>query len=90
MPSRTSRFAEAAREAREATNRELAGELSSLVRLTEEDIERLLPRKKDKKDFAALMAIVTSATDNNTKVATLKEKFEEVGAVTLKVLKTLL
>lgn len=90
MPSRTSRFADAAREAREATNRELAEELSSLVRLTEEDIERLLPRKQDKKDFAALMAIVSGATTNNTKVAALKEKFDEVGGVLLKVLKTLL
>ena len=90
MPSRRERFERISREVREQTNRALAGEISSLTFLTEDDVERLLPRKIDKERFGTLMAIVASGTDDNTKVARLKERLDEVGHVLLRVLKELL
>jgi hypothetical protein len=90
MPSRKDRFRKISEEAREATNASLAGEISSLTRLSEEDIQRLLPRKVDKERFGTLMAIVADSTSNNSKVASLKENMEEVGQVLIRILKLLL
>ena len=90
MPSRRERFERISREARESTNRALAGEISSLTLLTEEDVERLLPRKADKEQFGALMAIVAAATDENTKVAALRDNLDNVGGVLVKILRLLL
>jgi hypothetical protein len=90
MPSRRERFERISREAREQTNRALADEISSLTFLTEEEVERILPRKVDKERFGDLMAIVPAHTDDNTKVASLREKLDEVGVVLVKVLKLLL
>ena len=90
MPSRRERFEKASREARESTNRALADEFSELTVLDADEVERLLPRKVDKERFAELMAIVAAGTDDNTKVADLKERFDEFGGVLVRVLKTLL
>lgn len=90
MPSRRERFEKISREAREKTNQALAGEISSLTFLTEDDVERLLPRKIDKERFGALMAIVAAGTDDNTKIASLRERLDELGTVLLRVLKELL
>ena len=90
MASRKERFEKISREAREHTNRSLADEISSLTVLTEAEVERLLPRKIDRERFGSLMAIVASGTDDNTKVAALRENLDEVGTVLLRVLKLLL
>ena len=90
MPSRRERFEAISREAREQTNRNLAGEISSLTFLTEEDVERILPRKADKERFGTLMAIVSAGTDDNTKVAQLRDNLDDLGRVLIKVLKELL
>ena len=90
MPSRRERFERISREARDQTNRELAGELSSLTLFTEDDVERLLPRKIDKERFGRLMAIVSGKTSDNQKVMALRENLDELGQVVLKVLKELL
>jgi hypothetical protein len=90
MPSRRERFERISTEARESTNRSLADEISSLTFLTEEEVERLLPRKLDKERFGALMSIMAARTDDNTKVAALRENLDEVGAVLVRVLRLLL
>jgi hypothetical protein len=90
MPSRKDRFKKISAEAREATNASLAGEISSLTRLSEEDIQRLLPRKVDKERFGTLMAIVADSTSNNAKVAALKDNLDDVGQVLMRILKLLL
>ena len=90
MSSRRERFEKVSREARESTNRALAQELTSLTFLTEQDVERLLPRKVDKERFGTLMAIVAAETDDNTKVAALKENMDEVGSVLMKILRLFL
>lgn len=90
MPTRRERFERISREAREATNRELAGEISSLTFLTQDEVRRLLPRKVDKERFGTLMAIVAAETDDNRKIAALRENLDEVGGVLMTVLKQLL
>ena len=90
MPSRRERFQRISREAADHTNQVLRGEISSLTVLTEQDVDRVLPRKIDKERFGALMAIVGAGTDDNTKVARLKENFDEVGQVLVRILKLLL
>jgi len=90
MPSRKDRFKKISAQAREATNTSLAGEISSLTRLSGEDIQRLLPRKVDKKRFGTLMAIIADSTSDNRKVAALKENIDEVGQVLVRILKHLL
>ncbi len=90
MPSRRERFERISREAREETNRALADEISSLTFLTEEDVERILPRKVDKEHFGTIMSIVATRTDDNSKVAALRENLDDVGRVLVRVLKLLL
>jgi len=90
MPSRKDRFKKISAQAREATNTSLAGEISSLTRLNEEDIRRLLPRKVDKERFGTLMAIIADSTSDNRKVAALKENMDDVGQVLVRILKLLL
>jgi hypothetical protein len=90
MSSRRERFERVSREARESTNRALAQELTALTFLTEQDVERLLPRKVDKERFGTLMAIVAADTDDNTKVAALKENLDEVGGVLMRILRLFL
>jgi len=90
MPSRRERFERISRKARESTNKAMANEITALTLLTDQEVERLLPRKIDKEQFGTLMAIVASGTDDNTKVAALKNNLDEVGAVLVKILKALL
>lgn len=90
MPSRRERFERISSQAREQTNRALADEISSLTFLTEEDVERILPRKVDKEHFGTIMSIVAARTDDNTKVAALRDNLDEVGRVLVRILKLLL
>ena len=64
----------------------LAADLEAL----DADVARILPRKVDRERFGALMAIVAASTDDNIKLAALREKLDEVGSVLLRVLKELL
>ena len=90
MSSRRERFEKVSREARESTNRALAQELTALTFLTEQEVQRLLPRKVDKERFGTLMAIVAADTDESAKVAALKENLDEVGGVLVKILRLFL
>ncbi|MDT8369921.1 MAG: hypothetical protein RQ745_12005 [Longimicrobiales bacterium] len=86
MPSRRDRFREIAAASREKTNRELSDEIAGLTRLTADEVGKLLPTKAEKERLARLMEIVSASTARNTKVAQLRENFEELGAVAVKLL----
>ena len=90
MPSRRERFQKISAQARASTNRELARDISDMSRLTEEDVDRLLPRKVDKERFGLLMGIVAAHADENRKAADLRENIEEVGVVVIRLLRLLL
>lgn len=73
-------------EERKITNEELSGELSKLTPLKAEEINKLLPRKVDKERFNEILKIVNSSASQNRKLVSLKENFEELGGVVLKLL----
>lgn len=88
MPNR---FTEAARIAREATNKELASEIAAISNsLNRDRIDELLPTKKDKEAFLELMAKVEADTAMDEKLAYLQENLKSAGSVAIKLLKILL
>jgi hypothetical protein len=80
------RFRDIARASAERTNRELSGELAQLTRMTQPEIEALLPRRADRERFVELMQIVDSSASQSRKLAQLKGRFEEFGPIVLRVL----
>jgi hypothetical protein len=87
MPNR---FAKIAEESRQKTNDQLAGELASLTILTSDRLDEILPRRSDKARLARLMAIVTSSTRKNEKIAALRGNLNDLGGVLFKVLDAML
>ena len=83
------RFTSAAKMAREATNKELATELASVSKFSREQINDLLPAKKDKEAFIQLMAQVEADTAMDEKLAFLTENIQTAGKVALQLLKVL-
>lgn len=62
-------------------NAELAAEMSSIVHLTQKEIQEIFPEKSEMEDFAELMQIVKSSTNTNqkvTKIVANSEKFSKV------------
>lgn len=83
MPNR---YAAAARKARELTNKQLASEISSLGPLNRDRIQDLLPMKRDKEAFLALMKEVEAEKSMDEKLAYLKENLETAGKIAIKAL----
>ncbi|MGZ5273934.1 MAG: hypothetical protein ACXWCA_06450, partial [Kaistella sp.] len=77
MPNR---FTDAAIKAREATNKQLADELSAISSLNREKIQELLPQKKDKEAFLKLMEQVEADTAMDEKIAFLQANIASVGS----------
>jgi len=88
--ARTNRFTEIAAAAADKTNDALASEIADLSPITKAALEKMLPTKGDKERFAQLMAIVSSSTAANKKLAELKNNIDELGPVVLKTLKLLM
>lgn len=89
MPRPSNPFEEAAKKAAELTNIEFASDLSGLTRLTDAEIQRLFPTKVDKERLAELLAIVNSATSDNTKVNRLIRNIDALGGVVIRLVKAL-
>jgi hypothetical protein len=68
------------------TDDELAGRISSLTRLTDEEIKELFPQSADAKKVVQLMKVVKSSASRNTKVARIAENIEDLGGVVLTLL----
>lgn len=83
MPNR---FTQAAERARQITNDQLANEITSICSLNMTKVNELMPAKKDKEAFLALMKEVQSDTTADQKLAYFEKHFQSVGAVALKVL----
>jgi hypothetical protein len=61
------------------TDAKLASRVSSLTRLTDEEIEALFPTPADVEKLGKLLKIVKSAEDHNTKVNRLMENIQDLG-----------
>ncbi len=68
------------------TDAKLAGKLSSVTRLTDEEVKKLFPDPADVKRLAELMEIVKRAGDRNDKINKIVANIEQLGGVVLTLL----
>lgn len=85
----SNRFKQAAKDARDATNKELADQIAKVSTFSQEKINELLPVKKDKEAFLKLMEQVEKDTQMDEKLAYLQENIQSAGKVALLLLKAL-
>lgn len=65
------------------TDERLASRLSSLTRMTDEEIMELCPTPGDVKAVSELMKVVESSTTRNNKIAHIVENVEQLGGIIL-------
>lgn len=81
------RYAKAAKEAAELTNKQLAGRLASFGPVNDARFQELLPTKRDKETFIELMRVVEEEADEEARLAFLVDNAKTAGKVALKVLR---
>lgn len=69
-----------------ATDEKLASKISSVTRLTDEEIMELFPEPSDVKKLKELMKVVKSAEDRNTKVNTIVANVEDFAGIIITIL----
>ena len=67
------------------TDRQLAGEISSLTTMTDSEINELFPTHRDKQQLAKLMEIVNTAGSQNLKIKRIVDNIEDVADAVLKI-----
>ena len=72
-----------AAEAAEETDRQLAGDISSLTTMTDREIEELFPTHDDKQRLAELMKIVNGAGSRNEKITRIVDNIEDLAGTVL-------
>lgn len=73
-------------ESSEATDTRLAARISSITRMTDDEVKGLFPDPADVKRLSELMKVVKSAEQRNTKVNHLVANAEELSGVILTLL----
>ena len=73
-------------EAADATDARLASRISSITRMTDDEVQELFPDPTDVKKLTELMKIVKSAEDRNTKVNNIVVNAEKFGGIVLSLL----
>ena len=68
------------------TDARLSSRISSLTRMTDEEVQELFPEPADVKKLTNLMKIVNDATDRNTKINNIVSNSEEFAGVILTLL----
>jgi len=68
------------------TDDQLASKISSVTRLTDDEIKQMFPDPADVKKLAALMQIVKSATDKNAKINQLVANSETFAGIIIPLL----
>lgn len=68
------------------TDNKLAGMISSITRLTDDEIKKLFPDPADVKKLAELMEIVKRADDRNKRINKIVKNAEDFGGVILTLL----
>lgn len=71
------------------TDEKLASKISSITRLTDDEIIKLYPEPADVQKLKELLKIVKSAENRNQKINTLIENFEEFAEIILTLLEKL-
>lgn len=73
-------------QAANATDEKLASKISSVTRLTDEEIMELFPEPADVKKLKELMKVVKSAEDRNTKVNNIMVNVEDFAGIIITIL----
>ena len=73
-------------DAGERTDIRLAGKISTITRMTDEEVKKLFPDPADVKKLAELMQIVKTAGDRNDKVNKIVANIEDFGGIVLTLL----
>lgn len=73
-------------QAANATDEKLASKISSITRLTDEEIMELFPEPADVKKLKELMKVVKSAEDRNTKVNNIVANVEDFAGIIITIL----
>ncbi len=73
-------------ESANATDDKLASKISSITRMTDEEVKELFPVPADTKKLAELMKIVKSSEDRNTKINSIVANAEGFGGIVLTLL----
>ena len=68
------------------TDDKLASRISSITRLTDDEVKKLFPEPADVKKLAALMQIVNQAGERNDKVNKIVANIESLGGIVLTLL----
>lgn len=74
---------EALENAQKRTNSELAGTISSLTRMTDEEVKKLFPTPADVQQLAELMKVVRSADSRNKKINKIVNNVENMAGAIL-------
>jgi hypothetical protein len=73
-------------DAAQKTDDKLAGQISSLTRMTDDEVKDLFPTAADAKKLAELMRIVKSAEARNTKISNIVGNSEKFAGTVLTLL----
>ena len=68
------------------TDERLASRISSITRMTDEEVKELFPDPADVKKLVELMKVVKSAEDRNTKINRIVTDAEKFGGIVLSLL----
>jgi hypothetical protein len=73
-------------ESASATDERLASRISSITRMTDEEVQELFPNPADVKKLTELMKIVKSSEDRNSKINNIVSNAEDFGGIVLSLL----
>lgn len=73
-------------ESADTTNARLASRISSITRMTDEEVQELFPNPTDAKKLTELMKIVKSSEDRNNKINSIVSNAEKFGDIVLTLL----
>jgi len=73
-------------ESAEETDQKLASKISSITRMTDDEVKELFPEPADIKKLVELMKVVKSSENRNNKINKLVGNAEEFGGIVLTLL----
>lgn len=79
-------FDEISAKAKEDADREVGNKISSVTKMSRDEVKELFPETADQKKLAELMQIVKSADDHNQKVNAITDRAEEFSGIVVKLL----
>lgn len=79
-------FDEISTKAKEEADREVGDKISSVTKMTAEEVKELFPDTEEQKKLAELVQIVKSSDDHNQKVNAVIGRAEEFSGIVVKLL----